>query len=310
MNPNFRGLYAILTASLTEDMAAIDTEDIRRQSEFCVLGGAHGIVAPVNATEHSMLTFEERKTVVRHMVEQVAGRIPTVVGVQGPCTEIAVAHAKYAKEFGADAVIAMGPYITQISDMEYLKNYFGAIADACGLPVMLQNHDHAGQIPLTVAQVGELIKSVPAIQYVKEETPDSNHVIGAMTEQYKAFPDFKGVFGGKGSRFMIEEYYRGACGNMPACDIPDLSAKLWDLLDAGKADEARDWFWKIYPVIEMEADYKFRLYKEVLAYRGIVKNTRWRTPGGTMDAHDRENFVAAMKKVEPYFTVHADDIKL
>ena len=132
-----------------------------------------------------------------------------------------------------------------------------------------------------------------------------------MASQYPAeFSDFGGVFGGKGSLFMIEEHARGACGNMPACDIPDLSAKLWDLLDAGKAREAEEWYRAIWPVIKLEAVYKWPLYKKVLHARGVVKNTRWRQSVMELDARDEEKFLAAMRSVEPLFSVHADDIRL
>ena len=76
----FRGIYGILTSAFLEDLE-LDEESIRRQAEFCVRGGAHGIVVPVNASEFFVLSDEERKRVIRWTVETVAGRVPVIAGV-------------------------------------------------------------------------------------------------------------------------------------------------------------------------------------------------------------------------------------
>ena len=44
----FRGIYGILTSAFREDLE-LDEESIRRQAEFCVRGGAHGIVVPASS---------------------------------------------------------------------------------------------------------------------------------------------------------------------------------------------------------------------------------------------------------------------
>lgn len=43
--------------------------------------GAHGIAAPVNVSEGSTLTNEERVQIVRIVTEVVAGRIPVVIAM-------------------------------------------------------------------------------------------------------------------------------------------------------------------------------------------------------------------------------------
>lgn len=45
--------------------------------------GAHGLVAPVNASEFSALSDDERRRVAEIVVETAARRVPLVVGVSG-----------------------------------------------------------------------------------------------------------------------------------------------------------------------------------------------------------------------------------
>ncbi len=64
-----RGLFTIPVTPFT-DQGALDVESLRRLIAFCVEAGAHGIVAPVNASEFTTLTTEERETVTRTVIQE------------------------------------------------------------------------------------------------------------------------------------------------------------------------------------------------------------------------------------------------
>ena len=61
MSEPFRGIFTIPTTPF-DDKGEIDTESFRRVVDFCIDCGAHGLVYPVNASEFSTLTDEERRT--------------------------------------------------------------------------------------------------------------------------------------------------------------------------------------------------------------------------------------------------------
>ena len=56
---NPRGVYSIPVTPFHED-GKLDLDSLRKCIEFCLEKGAHGIVMPVNASEVSTLTDEER----------------------------------------------------------------------------------------------------------------------------------------------------------------------------------------------------------------------------------------------------------
>src|SRR5438309_7171193 len=106
----FRGVFAIPPTPF-DDAGNVDEASLRRCVDFCVEAGAHGIVAPVNASESIALTDAERLRVAEILVEQSAGRRPVVIGVSGVSTAASVLYARAAAGIGANAVIAMPPYV-------------------------------------------------------------------------------------------------------------------------------------------------------------------------------------------------------
>lgn len=126
----FRGVFAI-PATPFDDAGNVDESSLRRLVEFCITAGAHGIVAPVNASESIALTDAERLRVAEMIVEQANGRIPTVIGVSGVSTAASVLYARHAAGIGADAVIAMPPYVKHAPASE-IADYYAAVARAAG----------------------------------------------------------------------------------------------------------------------------------------------------------------------------------
>ncbi|MCD6519310.1 MAG: dihydrodipicolinate synthase family protein [Anaerolineae bacterium] len=125
-----RGIFTIPSTPFDE-RGQLDEEGLRRTVDFCIACGAHGIVSPVNASEFTRLTDEERLRVIRIVTEQTAGRVPVVAGVAGVCREHAVMFSRYAKSVGVDAVIAMPPYINKISAERDLFLYYQGDRPGC-----------------------------------------------------------------------------------------------------------------------------------------------------------------------------------
>ena len=76
------------------------------------------MVLPVNASEFFLLNEEERNRVVKIAVETVDKKVPVVAGITAPSTQQAIAYAKYAQDVGADAVVAMPPYVFKLPENE------------------------------------------------------------------------------------------------------------------------------------------------------------------------------------------------
>ena len=298
MSESFRGVYTIPSTPFDEQ-DQLDEEGLRRTIDFCIGCGAHGLVYPVNASGFTTLTDEERVRGSRIVVEQSAGRIPVVVGVAGVSKEHATLFAREAGEMGADAVIAMTPYVNKIYDDELVMEYYQAISDAARLPIFIQNHAVGSE--LSAGTMARLIREVEHVEYIKEETFPATHKLSEVLQE--AGPELKGVFGGAGGRFLLLEHPRGVAGQMPGCHVTDVVVRLWNELEAGNLAEAKRVFGLLAPIFALEVLCPGIIYKEVLRRRGVIESARSRNaPDDRMDQEDHRALKEILADLEPLFT--------
>jgi len=296
-----RGIYTIPSTPFDE-RGQLDEKGLRRIIDFCVGCGAHGIVSPVNASEFSRLTDDERLRVTRIVIEQTAGRVPVVIGTAGVCTEHAVIFSRYADELGADAVIAMPPYINKV-DEEGVFAYYRGISDAIRIPIFIQNFSPPVGTDLSPSTLARLVKEIEHVEYIKEETFPSTHKLSAVREL--AGPKLKGVFGGAGCRYLLLEYPRGSAGNMPGCHITDVCVRLWNALEAGNQAEAKRIYGLMAPLFALEVQCPGAVYKDVLRRRGVIRCAAARNVSPkVMDAEDHRALDGILADLEPLFTWH------
>ncbi|NLG49307.1 MAG: dihydrodipicolinate synthase family protein [Chloroflexi bacterium] len=295
-----RGVYTIPSTPFDE-RGQLDQEGLRRIVDFCVACGAHGLVYPVNASEFTTLSDQERLTGSRIVVEQAAGRIPVVIGVAGVCAEHAAMFGREAMAMGADAVIAMSPYIRKITDEGSQIAYFRSISDAVNVPIFVQNHSVGSE--LSVPTLVRLVREVEHVEYIKEETMPTTHQISRLLEM--AGPKLKGVFGGAGGRYLLLEHPRGCAGQMPGCHVTDVVVRLWNALEAGDLPEAKRVYGLMAPLFAMETMYPGTIYKEVLRRRGVIRHAGSRNaPAQRLDEQDHRALDDILADLEPLFTYH------
>jgi len=294
----FRGLYTIPTTPFHED-GALDLDGLRRCVEFCIQCGAHGLVYPVNASEFFTLSDSERVAGVRAAVEVNAGAVPFIAGVTGASPQHCMELAMAAQDAGADGLMAAPPMVRAASG-EAIEEHYRILGEAIDIPLFIQNHDPPAGTVVPVNTMVRLLREVPMIQYVKEETMPPGRTISAILAQ--AGEACLGVQGGMGARYAIDEFHRGACGNMPGCHITDVHAQLWNALESGDEERARYIHGRLAPLYLIEAAFG-GIYKEVLTLRGIIDCAAQRIPSRPgMDAGDRGELVHAIEGISDLFT--------
>ena len=290
----YRGIYGIPATPFNDD-ETLDVRSLESVLEFSVYNGCHGIVMPVIASEYQALTDTERRQVFDITIKVVANRIPTVAGVSGISSIHSIELAKYAEGAGFDSIIAMPPFnISRPSTAEVLT-FFEQLSDAVNIPIWIQNHSLGA--PLSAAQLAELCENVENVSYVKEETVFAAQLTTALLEQ--AVDSVKGVMGGMGCKFLISEYKRGMCGNMPASHFGDIHSKIWDLLESGDEAAAREIHTRMAPLNNFESLYGMRAFKEVLYRRGVISSPTSRTPGKQeLDRFDLAEYDALLASID------------
>lgn len=306
-----RGLFTIPVTPFTDD-GALDEASLRKVIAFCIEAEANGIVTPVNASEFTTLDDAERRLVTRVAVAETEragakGRVPVVIGVCAPTTAEAVGFARNAEDAGADAVIAMPPYARPL-DEAGIYNFYAALADAVAIPIYVQNHERVGPpdrpgpgTPMTPEFLARLCREIDDVLYIKEESLDTGRKITRTLEL--AGDACLGIMGGRAGRYLLDEFRRGACGTMPACESTDVHAQLWQALDAGREAEGRHIFKELLPLLNYEAAYGTTVYKEVLYRRRIIASPYKRLPGLTLDGYDHQELDQILAELAPLFAV-------
>jgi 4-hydroxy-tetrahydrodipicolinate synthase len=295
----YRGVFAVLPSPFRRD-GTVDLPSLERCVGFCIQSGAAGVVVPVNASEFSSLTAVERDAIVECVLGTAAGAIPVVVGVSARETEETVRYATHARRHHAPAIMAMAPFLDRRTPAEIVAHY-AAIAAVFEGPIFIQSYHAYPASQLAVELMVEIASSIEGEWYVKEETYPAGQRMSGLLEQGAEV--IRGVMGGMASRYVLDEFARGACGTMPACEVVDVHVALWTALEEGRADEARAIHERLLPLLNFEQLYGALAYKSVLHRRRIIAHPGTREGvARTLDAFDEAELDRLLGRLDGLLT--------
>jgi dihydrodipicolinate synthase/N-acetylneuraminate lyase len=271
-----RGIYPILATCFQED-GEIDYGSQKRLIDFCIESGVHGLVALANASEGHLLSDAEKHDLLIFIIETVNGRVPVIVTINHPSSHVATKHAAFAEKQGASAVMALPPFFGRWrSGPGEISHHFQTLNDAVNIPIVLQDHV-LSDIQLTTDFLSDLARQLNHLLYFKLEAGNIIHKSRKLLSS--ASEHLAGVFGGNSGIFLPEEFEAGCTGAMPACYMPDVFCRTWDLLEAGNAEEAINYFTPYSRLAAYENINANRcVWKELLVKRGIITSGSVRDP--------------------------------
>ncbi len=290
----FQGVWPVLCTPFRGD-GAVDAAGLRRVVDFALAAGAAGVVFPGFASEVDNLDAAERRTLLAAVVEQVAGRAPILAGATAGSVEDAAALAREAQDFGVGAVMVQAPKSVG-ADADAVARFYAAISERCpDVEIVLQNAPAPRGSDLSPQAVIDVARANPRIVYVKEETIPSGGPISAIRAGAPAH--VRGVIGGGGARFVVDEFLRGACGAMPAVEFTDIHVAMWAALSAGREREARDLYERTLPLLMIQSHARMRLTKRVLMRRGVLDNDVTRAKIPAFDERDLAEIDALLGRI-------------
>lgn len=233
MPAEFRGSYSVIVTPFTQDGSAIDVEATRRFLDWQLESDVPGVIVLGSTGEFLAVTDEERTLLVRTAVEHVDGRMHVLVGTMNASTPIAVSHSREAERLGADGLMIIPPYYYTPTEDE-IFGYYRAIAEAVSLPIMLYNNPVTSNVDMSAKLVGRLTRAFQNVRYIKEASLDVARV-------YDIVEETEGVMNVFAGERIVESFLLGAVGyvNPYGNYIPRASARIWDLLVAGRVEDAK-----------------------------------------------------------------------
>lgn len=271
-----RGVFPIL-ATCFHPNGQIDYDSQRRLVDFCVDSGVHGLVTLANASEGHLLSDVEKRDLLAFNLKAVAGRVPVIATVNHPSAVVAAEFAVSAQDLGVAAVMALPPFFGRWrAGLGEIFAHFEALNRAVSIPIVLQDHVLT-DISLSVADLVGLLSKLEHLLYIKLEAGNIIHKARRLRDV--AGDHLIGAFGGNSGIFLPEEYEAGCCGAMPACYMPDVFRKTWDLLEAGRMDDAVAYFAPFSRLTTYEKENANRcVWKTLLVKRGIIASGTVREP--------------------------------
>ncbi|NNE85524.1 MAG: dihydrodipicolinate synthase family protein [Alphaproteobacteria bacterium] len=294
----FRGVFPIAPTPFAAN-GDLDLDGQRRVLDCMIDQGVDGICILANYSEQFALSDNEREILLDLCLEQVAGRVPVIVTASHYGTRIVVERARRAAAAGAQALMLMPPYHGALlrSDEQGMFEHFAAVADAGGLPVMVQDAPLSG-VALSVGFLARLAREIPLVRYFKIEMPGTAAKLRALIAA--GGDAIAGPFDGEESITLMADLAAGATGTMPSALLPDLIKPVVTSYLAGDHAAANAAYGRILPLINFEnRQCNLRAAKAVMMAGGVIRSDAVRHPFAPLDDATRAGLLELARDVDP-----------
>jgi 4-hydroxy-tetrahydrodipicolinate synthase len=242
MHEKFAGIWPILYAFFDAE-GALDRALMRRQTEICVAGGAHGMAVLGLATEVSKLTPAERRSVVEWAAEDLHGRLPLAVTTFGATPEEQSEAVAHAAAHGAALAILQPPRDASLGEAG-LMDFFARVMDRAPIATGVQNAPEYLGIGLGPESIAALSRRCANFRVLKGEGPAV--LIARVVE---ATEGKLSVFNGRGGLELPDNLRAGCAGMIPAPDCFEVQVRIYEAMRHGEEAEAERLYREILPAI-------------------------------------------------------------
>jgi 4-hydroxy-tetrahydrodipicolinate synthase len=249
MQVNWAGVFPAATTQFAPDMS-IDISATQKVQDALVKDGVHGLIIMGTVGENNSLEADEKRDELRAAVENVAGRVPVIVGVSEMDTKRAIAFARDAEKIGADGLMLL-PAMVYVPTEAELVSHFKAVAKETSLPIMLYNNPPAYRVSVGIEAIKRLA-DIPNIVCLKESAPDTRR----FTDLYNAVGDKIMLFAGLDD-VALEGLILGAKGWVSGLTnaFPKESLALYDAYKRGDLETALAIYRWFMPLLHLDAEH-------------------------------------------------------
>lgn len=145
----------------------IDWERLASMINYVIDGGTDYIVALGTTAETPTLSKEEKRDIIRFFKQQIADRVPLVIGAGGNNTLALTKELQEMELDGVEAILSVTPYYNKPSQ-EGLYRHFEAVAKASPVPVILYNVPGRTGVNMSADTTCRLARDFDNIIAVKE----------------------------------------------------------------------------------------------------------------------------------------------
>ncbi|HEV7402250.1 MAG TPA: dihydrodipicolinate synthase family protein [Chthoniobacteraceae bacterium] len=282
MKPHWTGVFPAITTQMSKS-GAIDLDATARHAEVLIASGIGGLVFLGSLGENQQMTSTEKRELLQTMVGVVRGRVQVLSGVAETCTAEVVRYVRDAERLGVDGVMVMPAMCYKASPDETLA-YFRTVAKSTGLPIMVYNNPISYANDVTPEMFAKLASEKNLVA-LKESTGDPRRITELHNTVGGRYALFTGV-----DDLVMESSIMGIDGWVAGSGIafPAENQHLWNLLRAGRWDEARTLYRWFQPLMKLDTSTRFVQYIK-LAVQECGLGSEWvRAPRLVLKGEERK----------------------
>ncbi|WP_366146413.1 4-hydroxy-tetrahydrodipicolinate synthase [uncultured Pseudokineococcus sp.] len=223
---------------------ALDPDGAASTAVALVDAGCDGLVVNGTTGESPTTSPEEKARVLRAVLEAVGDRAHVLTGAGSNDTAGSVEAARAAEAAGAHGLLVVTPYYSK-PPQEGVLAHFRAVADACGLPVMVYDIPGRTATPLAVPTLQALAEH-PRVVAVKDSKNDLFAASQVMASTDLAW------YSGEDA-LNLAHLAQGAAGvvSVVAHAAAGAYRQMVDAVDAGDLTTARALHARLLPVVDV-----------------------------------------------------------
>jgi 4-hydroxy-tetrahydrodipicolinate synthase len=270
----------------------LDVPSLERLAAFLIEAGVHGLFVTGSTGEVAYLPDDVRHRALEVVAGVAAGQVPVLAGIIDTTTPRVVEHAREAKAFGADALVATAPFYAPTHPSEF-GGHFRAIRAAVDLPLVAYDIPASVGSKLPADVVAELAED-GTLTALKDSSGDLDGLRAVLertdSSRFQCY---------SGSETLADlGLFIGAHGIVPgiANVDPHGYVRLYDAArredwDAARAEQLR--LRRLFEVIHVGGTRMGRYssaigaFKEGLACRGVIADATTSTPMIPLDDAER-----------------------
>lgn len=289
MSIQWKGVFPALTTKFTSSHQ-LDYTLFEKNLKAQIDAGVNGVILGGTLGESSVLENREKLDLVKFTVEKVAGKVPVVMNIAEGSTAEAVKAANDAEENGATGLMLLPPMRYKSDHRETLA-FFGAVAGATSLPIMIYNNPIDYKTEVTLEMFGELAQ-YKNVQAVKESTRDVSNVSRMINKFGDRFKILCGV-----DTLALEELVLGADGWVAGlvCAFPKETMAVYNLVKAGKIEEAVKIYRWFLPILELDIHPKLVQYIKLAEAEEGIGSEHVRPPRLPLIGEERDRVLKVIR---------------
>ena len=180
---------AIVTPFLSN--GEIDFISLTNLLNNLIENGIDFIVGLGTTSEAVTLTPNEKISVMKHVINEVNGRVPIVMGIGGNNTKAVVEEIQNTDFKGIDAILSVAPYYNK-PNQRGIYEHFKAIAESSIVPIVIYNVPGRTSSNIAAETTLKLANDFSNIIAVKEASGDLGQVMDIIKNKPEGFSVLSG----------------------------------------------------------------------------------------------------------------------